>query len=223
MTGPKFTYNLEPMSDVVDKKHSKHCIMQTASRLFAKLGLDKCSTREIAKDSDSNISLISYYFGGKEGLYKEVMREYALGVKADVQGIVNEIDNEPITKERFIKNITFMIDHMIDSHNKNPEVSKIFAREKLAGFPHSREIHAEIFYPLITQFFKLFKGGQAQGFIKKDIHPALFFISLSEAIWGFYMLMECETPLVGDCKDLLENSDLLREQFLKIYLKGVLE
>lgn len=197
--------------------------MQTASRLFAKLGLDKCSTREIAKDSDSNISLISYYFGGKEGLYKEVMREHALEVKKNVQGMVEEIDTQPITKELFIKNITFMIDHMIQTYNKNPEISKIFAREKLAGFPHSREIHAEIFYPLITQFFKLFKSGQAQGFVKKDIHPALFFISLSEAIWGFYILMECETPLVGDCQDLLDSPQKLRDQFMNIYLKGVLE
>lgn len=211
------------MSDTIDKKHSKDCIIQTASRLFAKLGLDKCSTREIAKDSDSNISLISYYFGGKEGLYKEVMREHALEVKKNVQGMVEEIDTQPITKEMFVKNITFMIDHMIQTHNKNPEVFKIFAREKLAGFPHSREIHAEIFYPLITQFFKLFKSGQAQGFVKKDVHPALFFISLSEAIWGFYMLMECDTPLVGDCKDLLANPELLRDQFMNIYLKGVLE
>ncbi len=211
------------MSDPIDKKHSKLCIMQAASRLFAKLGLDKCSTREIAKVSDSNISLISYYFGGKEGLYKEVMREYALEIKANVQEIVTGIDTQPITKELFIKDITFMIDHMIQTHIKNPEVSKIFAREKLAGLPHSREIHAEIFYPLITQFFKLFKTGQAQGFVKKDIHPALFFITLSEAIFGFYMLMDCQTPLVGDCQDLLDNPSLLRDQFMKIYLKGVLE
>lgn len=197
--------------------------MQTASRLFAKLGLDKCSTREIAKDSDSNISLISYYFGGKEGLYKEVMREYALEVKKNVQDMVDEIDNQPITKEMFVKNVTFMIDHMIESHTKNPEVSKIFAREKLAGFPHSKEIHAEIFYPLITRFFKLFKGGQEQGFVKKDIHPALFFISLSESIWGFYMMMESETPLVDDCKELVGNPQMLRDQLIKIYLKGVLE
>lgn len=197
--------------------------MHAASRLFAKLGLDKCSTREIAKVSDSNISLISYYFGGKEGLYKEVMREYALGVKMNVQGMANEIDTQPITKELFIKDITFMIDHMIQTQIKNPEVSKIFAREKLAGFPHSREIHAEIFYPLITRFFKLFESGQAQGFVKKDVHPALFFITLSEAICGFYMLMECETPLVKDCQDLLDNPDRLRDQFMNIYLNGVLE
>lgn len=49
------------------KPDSKLCIMRAAVTLFAKLGLDKCSTREIAKQSDSNISLISYYFGGKRG------------------------------------------------------------------------------------------------------------------------------------------------------------
>ncbi len=58
----------EPQQD------SKICILQVAAKLFAKLGLDKCSTREIAKEAKANISLISYYSGGKEGLYREVMR-----------------------------------------------------------------------------------------------------------------------------------------------------
>lgn len=212
------------MSDVIDKKDAKHCLLQTAASLFAKLGLDKCSTREIAKASDSNISLISYYFGGKEGLYKEVMREHALKVKENVQHVVSDIDSKPITKEMFINSVTFMIDHMINSHLENPELSKIFAREKLAGFPHSKEIHAEIFYPLITQFFKLFKAGQKQGFVKKNINPALFFITLSEAVWGFYMLMDSGgTPLVDDCKELIESPQTLRDQLIKIYLTGVLE
>ncbi len=211
------------MSSVLIKKHSKYCILHAAAQLFAKLGLDKCSTREIAKVSDSNISLISYYFGGKEGLYRQVLREHALKVKAEVQEVLGDELPQNLTKELFVNDMSFLIDHMINSHIENPDISKIFAREKLTGFPHSKDIQSEIFYPLISKFFRLFEAGQNHGFVKKDIKPALFFIALYEGICGFYILMDCDTQLAKDCVEFKEKPQILREQLMKIYLTGVLE
>jgi AcrR family transcriptional regulator len=91
------------MSNSDNVNDSKNCIIQSAAALFAKLGLDKCSTREIAKKSDSNISLISYYFGGKEGLYKEVMRSHALKIKDEVKELVESFESKPVTREVFIQ------------------------------------------------------------------------------------------------------------------------
>lgn len=48
-------------------------IMDTATVLFAKKGFDGTSTREICKLAEINISLISYYFGGKKELYKKIV------------------------------------------------------------------------------------------------------------------------------------------------------
>ena len=211
------------MSDSKNDNDSKKCIIQSAASLFAKLGLDKCSTREIAKLSDSNISLISYYFGGKEGLYKEVMRSHALKIKDEVKELVDSFDTNQLTREIFIQDFEKIVEHMVKSRAENPEVSKIFAREKLAGLPHAKEIHREIFYPLIQNFFKLFKAGQAKGFIKEDLHPALFFTAMSEAVWGFYAISECETSLSQDYKPLIEDQKLLCKQIVSIFLTGVLK
>lgn len=202
---------------------SKLCIIKTATSLFAKLGLDKCSTREIAKQSDTNISLISYYFGGKEGLYREVMRSYALEIRSNTQHIVKNIQKNDMTKEAFIENMGDIILNIINSRLANPEMSKIFSREKLAGLPHSKEIHEEIFYPMILSFYSLIETGQAIGFVKKEINPALLFIVIAEGIWGFYELMECETSLSQDCKNLAQDPVLLKNQLLNIYLMGVLK
>jgi AcrR family transcriptional regulator len=211
------------MSNSDNVNDSKNCIIQSAAALFAKLGLDKCSTREIAKKSDSNISLISYYFGGKEGLYKEVMRSHALKIKDEVKELVESFESKPVTREVFIQDFEKIVEHMVKSRAENPEVSKIFAREKLAGMPYSKEIHKEIFYPLIQNFFKLFKTGQANGFIKEDIHPALFFTSMSEAVWGFYAIADCETSMSHDFKPLVEDQHLLCKQIVSIFLTGVLK
>lgn len=205
------------------KSDSKSSIIKVATQLFASLGLDKCSTREIAKQSDTNISLISYYFGGKEGLYKEVMRAYALEVSGDAQPIINEIQRQDITKEIFTQEMSKIISTVIGGRVKNPEMSKILSREKLAGLPYSKEIHEEIFYPLILNFYHLIKTGQKKGFIKTEINPALLFIMITEGIWGFYEIMECDTKLSRDGEKLSQDTEELKQQVLNIFLTGVLK
>ena len=204
------------------KNDSKKCILKAAASLFARLGLDKCSTREIAKEADANISLISYHFGGKEGLYKEVMRSYALEIKEQAQKIIKNIETTEITREIFIEDMGKVVENIIQTRLKNPELSKILTREKLAGLPHSREIHSEIFYPLIQNFYKLIEIGQKNGFVKPDINPALFFILMSEGIWGFFVISECNTKLSNDCENLLNNTEKLKKQILDLFLTGVL-
>jgi len=212
------------MSDVKDSKtDSKFCILGVATKLFAKLGIDKCSTREIAKHSDVNVSLISYYFGGKEGLYKECIRNHALTILDSVKDTVDEFDKQTLTRELFIEDMTRMVDHMIQSQWHNPEMAKIIAREKLAGFPHARETHTEIFYPLIQRFYKLFETGQQMGFVKKEISAPIFFMALMEAICGIFNMKDCDLPLTRDCEKIVNDPVALRNQIISIYLTGVLQ
>lgn len=224
MTATIIEFSLIFMSTVNETKaDSRFCILGVATKLFAKLGLDKCSTREIAKHSDINVSLISYYFGGKEGLYKEVIRNHALKIREGAQSTVDNFERSPLTRELFIEDMSKMVDHMIQSQLHNPEMTKIIAREKLAGFPHAKEVHTEIFYPLIQKFYKLFEAGQERGFIKREINPAVFFMVLMESICGLFNMMECDVPLSRDCEKIFKDPVALRQQIISIYLTGVLQ
>jgi AcrR family transcriptional regulator len=224
MTVDLIEFSVVRMSTANDSKtDSRFSILDVATRLFAKLGLDKCSTREIAKHSDINVSLISYYFGGKEGLYKEVLRNHALKIKEGVQETVDNFDTVSLTREKFVTDMTTVVDHLIQSQLHNPEMTKIIAREKLAGFPHAKDIHLEIFYPLIQKFYRLFEAGQKLGFVKKEINPALFFLVLSESICGVFNMMECDLALTRDCETIFKDPEALRQQIISIYLTGVLQ
>lgn len=209
-------------NDAQNKLNARKCILDAAVKLFAKLGLDKCSTREIAKESDSNISLISYYFGGKEGLYKEVMRNHANEIKESVERNIENSQLKPGTKEHFVEQVSLMIENMIHFRVNYPDMAKIFAREKLTGMMHAKEIHEEIFYPMKQKFFDTFQEGQRQGYIQAGIDPSLFFMTLSEGVWGFFQMTECQMRLGEGCQKLKENHVEFKNQILKIYLTGVL-
>lgn len=50
-------------------------LLLAALRLFAQKGYAKTSTRDIAQAAGANIGAISYYFGGKQGLYRAAVTE----------------------------------------------------------------------------------------------------------------------------------------------------
>ena len=53
--------------------NSKARILEAATHLFAKNGFDGTSIREICKAAEVNICMISYYWGGKQELYKGII------------------------------------------------------------------------------------------------------------------------------------------------------
>lgn len=54
-------------------KDTKEKLLQTATKMFAKYGIDGVSTRDLVKKSGVNLCSINYYFGTKQKLYEAVM------------------------------------------------------------------------------------------------------------------------------------------------------
>ena len=57
-------------------KHPKQKIIDAAAHLIAQKGFAGVGVREIAKKAGVNISMISYYYGGKVGLLKAIISEH---------------------------------------------------------------------------------------------------------------------------------------------------
>src|SRR4051794_19823266 len=50
-----------------------NALLDAAEQLFSENGFEGTTTREVVKRAKCNLALISYYFGGKEGLYQAVL------------------------------------------------------------------------------------------------------------------------------------------------------
>ena len=53
---------------------TKQDLLEAATAAFAASGYEGASVREIANGAKANQAAISYHFGGKDGLYREVLK-----------------------------------------------------------------------------------------------------------------------------------------------------
>ena len=58
-----------------DGLSTRGVVLEAAGRVFAERGYIKATSREICERAGVNSAAINYYFGGKEGLYEEVLVE----------------------------------------------------------------------------------------------------------------------------------------------------
>ena len=58
-----------------DGLFTRGTVLEAAGRVFAELGYEKATNREICERAGVNGAAINYYFGGKEALYEEVLVE----------------------------------------------------------------------------------------------------------------------------------------------------
>ena len=62
------------MNKLIENK-TKEKILKTATKLFAQKGYDGTGVREIARNSNVNVALISYYWGGKKELFQAIIND----------------------------------------------------------------------------------------------------------------------------------------------------
>jgi len=92
-------------------KETKEKLLQTATELFAKYGINGVSTRALAKESGVNLSSINYYFGSKQKLYDVVLESIIEKISAFIAS-----KHAPLLEKQLPPNEEFkaFIGNMID-------------------------------------------------------------------------------------------------------------
>lgn len=197
-------------------------LLEVAVKLFAERGLEGTSVRDIAKEAGVNLSLVSYYFGGKEGLYLELLRSFALNVKSELERIVLIFATDGPSQDNLKKALTAMVEAYSDLRLTHPHLGKIFQRERIAGLPYAREIYEQTFAPIATALVQQLMKAQKKGLIRKEINPLLIVIFLQESIIGFHNLMECPLQITQSPLVHTKNFKDFQNQLVNIFLNGIL-
>src|SRR4030095_5227128 len=66
---------------------TRDALLAAGTRLFARRGFDGASLEAIARLARANKAMISYYFGGKEGLYRALLADTREPVLRRTEGL----------------------------------------------------------------------------------------------------------------------------------------
>jgi AcrR family transcriptional regulator len=112
--------------------------------------------------------MISYYFGGKEGLYLECIAKFAKGRSEIIQKILIEPENAEQFKER----LKYFFESMMSLYARDKHLVRIIMRE--AQTERGVEFHRKVMEHMLPIFLSVqtyFEKAQSNGIIRQDIIP----------------------------------------------------
>lgn len=156
-------------------------ILQVAERLFAEKGFDGTSIRDISKQAQINIAMVSYYFGSKEKMLEALIFYRTADMKMQLDNLVKE-DIEPLEK------IDKLIALYIAKVNKNKCIYQILHFElsskkrniDFKSFTEVKRTNLELLAKIIAQ-------GQEKGVFSNNIQVALIMPTVLGAFFQFQM------------------------------------
>lgn len=100
---------------IENNESSKERILKAAVKLFAQQGFEGASIRQICKEAQANICMISYFWGGKQELYNGIIEDLVLK-QTEYAKTFLDFNLEPSTldKKSQINLLTTIVDKIID-------------------------------------------------------------------------------------------------------------
>ncbi len=186
-------------------------ILNTAISLIAEKGYNAVGVREIAKNADVSISMISYYFNGKIGILKEIMNIF-FNKYLDMLEIT--VDNELSPNEN-LQNLFINISKLI---SENHDICKIV----FLAIPHDnhelQDFKMEKVPCLINPSLKLY---QSLGFdINDRVRLGIVGPTISHMLFSHFFNKPIVKEVLGTDVDL-GSKNIYTETMVDLFLNGM--
>ena len=154
-------------------------LLAAGTRLFAEKGFAAVSIRELAQAAQTNSALISYHFGGKEGLYAAVLKQQFRPVEA----LIDKAGGDELTP---VERITAYARGVLLVHTQNPYIIRFLYSEFSNPTPAFAVIQTEV--RRIYQFlYQTIAEGIACGQLRSDLNPGHAVLALA-GMMNFYFI-----------------------------------
>jgi AcrR family transcriptional regulator len=151
------------------QENTRELLLVTAMKLFARSGFDGTSVKELATEAGVNVSLVSYYFGGKEGLYRACVEQ--LGTKK--LELMKRILTHSKTHDEFVVKLRMFTHEIIASYLEQPEWTRIIHRDIELDNPITEDVFRSTFLVMFETLVDFFSVAQKNGIIRRDVEPMI--------------------------------------------------
>tara|TARA_B110001454_G_scaffold83721_1_gene80532 strand:+ start:12169 stop:12810 length:642 start_codon:yes stop_codon:yes gene_type:complete len=143
---------------------SRKKLIDTAVELFSKKGFHAVSVREICSQAKLNISLISYYFSGKEGLLVAALEELSKGQLERVEVLLGKFES----RLDFEARLKGFLNGMVKLYLDNPLLIRLFLEELEKQQAGAERVFSQTFFKTWELFTQFIKQGRQAGFLRSS-------------------------------------------------------
>ncbi|MBT0893057.1 TetR/AcrR family transcriptional regulator [Geobacter hydrogenophilus] len=186
-------------------------LMEVGTQLFAERGLNGVSIRELSHEAGASISMVSYYFGGKEGLYSAVLQEQFACF--DQIGEIMEQHAGPVDK------IEAYIRWTIQRHRNNPHLLRFYTSELTNPTTYFPRIVAPAIGKVIRILVKVVEEGIRERVFRQDAHAVNAVLALAGMVNYYFLSTLATEDLISHSPD---QDEQLIHQYREIFTRGIL-
>ncbi|AIQ13011.1 TetR/AcrR family transcriptional regulator [Paenibacillus durus] len=128
-------------------------ILQAAKRLFAQQGFNATTVRQICEEAGANVSLVSYYFGGKDKVFEALFKEY---FSHDI------LNGDELSRMDAASGLKLLIREITAYRLREPEMISLLQQEIVMQSPRMDYIQ-KLTLPIWTLIRDWLKLGREQG------------------------------------------------------------
>ncbi len=173
---------------------TRSSLLSAAAGLFAARGFDGTTVEAIARRSRANKAAISYHFGGKAGIYEEILASTFAHAAGEVQAILDEGLPAGETLGRFAMAFVRLV-------AERPHFPAIMLREAMSGGRHMTDRVLPHFVGVFQRVRGIVQRGIAEGEFR-PVDPVLTHLALMGSLLFF--------PATGPMRERLARDGKIR-------------
>jgi AcrR family transcriptional regulator len=161
---------------------SRASLLAAAVRVFASKGFEGTTVKDLADEAGVNVSLVSYYFGGKEGLYRTCIETFGLERVSATERILKA----PSSPEEFRLRLRLFAEEFMQIYLKDPDMIKLVHRALDMNDSITQDLFNNVFLRMFTALVSFLQSAQQSQFMREnldiEITASLLFGSLTQFI-----------------------------------------
>lgn len=148
---------------------TQELLLSSARKLFALKGFEGTTVKDVADEARVNISLVSYHFGGKEGLYRACLEQIGTDKLRRTRGLLSPAAS---LEEVRIK-LTLFCTQIFEAHVEDPHLHAMMHRECEAPIPIIEDIFKRTFFKIWEELVAFITDAQKAQYLRADVDPQL--------------------------------------------------
>jgi AcrR family transcriptional regulator len=197
---------------------TKNALLLSAQRHFAANGYKASSVHEIAKDAGVNVSLVSYHFGNKEGLFKACLSNAGSDRLAIAERILHD---EPKSIEDMKIRLSLFIDDMLLDRVNNPEICAILQRDLLSEFDLIEDEFRDTFLRLFQLLSEFFERARGKNLLSPWIHARSLSVFLMGSVTQVIRTDHIREKIFGESIINEAYRRQARDQMIQLFFEGI--